>query len=162
MAMHLPELSRFDEKKNSSNTGQEHWPIEWIDRNHPDRVDIQDYISTVFLKTYGAKVNTFCDTLIGCRNTEGNWIAAVGHSLARNGRTFLEQYLDVPLENAIAAHVRVPVCRDHIVEVGNLASSHVGAARSLIIGMTRYLHEQGLTWVAWRDERGAKVGRVPH
>jgi len=149
MAMQCPAFSGPGTEGKFAQTRHDHYRAEWIGRDHPDRLSLQNYIAAVFLKNYGAQVHTFCDMLIGCRDTDGNWIAALGYSLARNGQTFLEQYLDAPLENAIAAHVRTPVCRQHIVEVGNLAASQVGAARVLIVGMTRYLREQGLIWVSF-------------
>lgn len=149
MAMQCPVFPSHGTENKPAEIHSDPYRAEWIGRGHPDRLSLQNFIAAVFLKNYGAYVRTFCDMLIGCRDTDGNWIAAMGYSLARNGQTFLEQYLDVPLENAIAAHVRTPVCRQNIVEVGNLAATHVGAARALIVGMTRYLHEQGLIWVAF-------------
>lgn len=137
----------------ASQTRRNH-PSAWISRDHPERESLQDFIAAAFFKTYGAHVRNFCDILVGCKDANGVWIAALGFTLAKNGRTFLEQYLDAPLENEIAAHVRVPVSRGHIVEVGNLASTHVGAARELIICMTRYLHQQGLSWVAFTATAG--------
>jgi len=126
----------------------------WVHKDHPDRESLQNFIATSFFKTYGAKVRYFCETLVGCKNADGEWIAALGFSLAKNGKTFLEQYLDAPLENEIAAHVKLPICRNHIVEVGNLAATHVGAGRELIICMTKYLHQQGLSWVAFTATAG--------
>jgi len=126
----------------------------WIGIDHPERESLQEFIAASFFKTYGAQIHFFLDMLVGCKNAEGEWIAALGFSLAQSGRTFLEQYLDVPLENAIAAQTRVPVCRDQIVEVGNLAASHVGAGRQLIVRMTRLLHDQGLSWVAFTATPG--------
>lgn len=154
MAMQLA-LSGPDEGMVSCpSEGKYAYRSDWITRDHPDRSSLQDFITAVFFRTYGAQVRNFCDTLVGCRNADGEWVAALGFSLAKNGKTFLEQYLDAPLENEIAAHVRVPVCRNHIVEVGNLAATHVGAARELIICMTRYLHQQGLSWVAFTATPG--------
>lgn len=127
---------------------------EWMGRDHPERQGLQEFIAASFFESYGAQVRFFLDMLVGCRTDDGEWIAALGFSLAQNGRTFLEQYLDVPLENAIAAQTRVPVCRDQIVEVGNLAATHVGAGRDLIVRMTRFLHDQGLSWVAFTATPG--------
>lgn len=126
----------------------------WVHKDHPDRESLQNFIAGSFFKTYGARVRYFCETLVGCKDADGEWVAALGFSLAKNGKTFLEQYLDAPLENEIAAHVKIPICRTHIVEVGNLAATHVGAGRELIICMTRYLHQQGLSWVAFTATAG--------
>lgn len=132
----------------------EAFTMEWVGPLHPERAGLQDFIADTFSKTHGAEVRQFCHTLVGCRDKEGKWIAALGFTLARDGKTFLEQYLDGPLESEIAARAGVPVSRHHIVEVGNLAATHAGAARELIICMTRHLYRQGLIWVAFTATRG--------
>lgn len=132
----------------------------WIDKNasflvrrikhgHPERASLEQFIADAFFRMHGARISHFCHTLIGCQNRAGEWIAALGLSLAKDGPTFLEQYVDSPLQDEISVRLQVPVARDTIVEVGNLASTHAGAARTLIIYMTRYLHSQGLEWVAF-------------
>lgn len=128
--------------------------IELIGPQHPRRASLQDFIADIFFKTYGAEVSHFCDTLVGCRGDGGRWVAALGFSLAKDGRTFLEQYLDAPLECEIASRTSVPVGRQGIVEVGNLAATHAGAAREMIAYMTRHLYQQGLLWVAFTATRG--------
>lgn len=125
------------------------WHVEYLGSQDEGRASLQAFIADAFFETYGAEINHFCNTLIGCRDADGRWIAALGFSLAGDGPTFLEQYLDAPLEREIAAHSRQEVGRHQVVEVGNLASSHAGAARALIVSMTRFLHSQGLHWVAF-------------
>lgn len=128
--------------------------IERVDRNHAARRQVQDYIAASFFDTYGAEVSHFCDALLGCRDEEGRWVAALGFSYARDGQTFLEQYLDAPLEREIALRTGSDVSRRHIVEVGNLAASHAGATRKLIACMTEYLYLQSMVWVAFTATRG--------
>ncbi len=113
------------------------------------RASLQGFIAAAFHKTYGAELSHFCDTLIGCRDEHGQWIAALGYTLAADGPLFLEQYLDGPLELEIGARAGHAIERRQIVEVGNLAAGHAGAARALIVSMTRLLHAQGLHWVAF-------------
>lgn len=128
--------------------------IEHVDRRHPERSSLQAYIASTFRDTYGAQVRHFCDTLVGCRTREGQWVAALGFTYAKDGKTFLEHYLDSPVECEIASRIRQPVSRRHIVEVGNLAAGHAGAARKLITCMTEYFYQQGLVWVAFTATRG--------
>jgi hypothetical protein len=114
------------------------------------RAPIESFITQAFLQTYGAQVSHFSDTLIGCRGADGEWIAALGYSLAASGPTFLEQYLDAPLEVEIGKRLGYPVARAQIVEVGNLAAtSHPGAARALIVRTTALLYHMGLHLVAF-------------
>lgn len=123
-----------------------------VEQFHADdigRADLESFIARAFMDSYGAEVSHFCDVLLGCRDGHGNWIAALGYTLAASGDTFLEQYLDAPIEVALGARIGHPVPRDEIVEVGNLASSHPGAARALIVSTTRLLHDLGLRWVAF-------------
>lgn len=127
--------------------------IKLIEPLDPERPALENFIAGVFFDMYGARVQHFCRTLVGCRDRDGKWIAALGLSLACNGPAFLEHYLDVPLQEGIAARTRQHVTRESIVEVGNLASTHAGAARALIFYMTRYLHQQELEWVAFTATR---------
>lgn len=128
--------------------------IERVDARDPERAGLQDYIGATFRDCYGAEVTHFCDHLAGCRDEDGNWVAALGFSFARDGATFLEQYLDSPLEQEIASRAKAAVDRACVVEVGNLAAGHAGAARRLIACMTDYLYHQGMVWVAFTATRG--------
>jgi hypothetical protein len=128
---------------------QERFQIEQFQHGQLGREELEAFIAATFRKTYGADVRNFCDVLLGCRDSNGQWIAALGYTLAIDSPTFLEHYLDAPLERALSVKLNSIVARDDIVEVGNLASSHAGAARSLIVATTRLLHSLGLRWVAF-------------
>jgi hypothetical protein len=123
--------------------------LEHFGPNDPGRTAIEDFIADAFLKTYGARINHFCDTLVGCRDEAGNWSAALGYSLAQDAPLFLEHYLDGPLEVELGVRLGLPVTRAQIVEVGNLAAVHAGAARELIVRTTHFLYEMGLQLVAF-------------
>lgn len=124
-------------------------PLEHFGPNDPGRAAIEAFIADAFLKTYGARISHFCDTLVGCRDDAGNWSAALGYSLAQDTPLFLEHYLDAPLEVEVGARLGQPVTRAQIVEVGNLAADHAGAARELIVRTTHFLYEMGLHVVAF-------------
>jgi hypothetical protein len=126
--------------------------FEWIDRSHPNRASVESFIATVFARRYGAQVRYFSDVIIGSRDEEGRWIAAVGFSALSHHSAYLENYLDQPVEYLIAASVRSGqlfrrVSRWDIVEVGNLAAIRAGAASALILHMTRYLYRRHFQWV---------------
>ena len=127
--------------------------LEWIAPGHAERPALEAFIAAEFARVYGARVQHFCRMLAGCRDACGRWVAALGYSLARDGRLFLEQYLDRPVEAGISALAGTPVARADIVEVGNLAGTSVGAARALIVFMTRHLYQQGLVWVTFTATR---------
>ena len=115
----------------------------------PGRAGIEAFIAQAFLATYGAHISHFCDVLVGCRGPDGAWIAALGYSLAQDAPLFLEHYLDAPVEVAIGQCVGQPVARAGIVEVGNLAPLHPGAARALIVSTTELLYGMGLELVTF-------------
>lgn len=125
------------------------YAVHYVAAGDPARAGLEAFIAAAFLKSYGAELSHFCDMLLGCHDEHGQWIAALGYSLAADGHLFLEQYLDAPLEQEIGARAGHAVERAQIVEVGNLAAGHPGAARALIVSMTRLLHSHGLHWVAF-------------
>jgi hypothetical protein len=123
--------------------------LERFERGVPGRAELESFIAAAFLDNYGARIDHFSDTLVGYRDAAGVWSAALGYSLAADGPVFLEHYLDGPIEREISQRLERPVARGEIVEVGNLAATHPGAARSLIIGTTTLLHALGLHVVAF-------------
>lgn len=76
-------------------------------------------------------------------------MAAVGIRLTSTGATFVERYLDEPLEVAVTRPAGSPVSRAQLVEVGNLAALSAGSARIMIIAVTWLLAARGLQWVAF-------------
>ncbi len=91
---------------------------------------------------------------------------ALGMKPADEGPLFLEQYLDVPIENAITARMGYPVARHAIVEIGNLAVTRPGAIRNAIAHCTHWLFEEGYEWVAFTGTRTlrhsfARLGLAP-
>jgi hypothetical protein len=85
-----------------------------------------------------------------------SWQAGAGYASAGTQVLFLEQYLDCPIERAIAAALGRPVARPGIVEVGNLAAVSAGMARVLIPQLARYLHRLGYKWVAFTATRALR------
>ncbi|WP_374582380.1 thermostable hemolysin [Pseudoduganella sp.] len=122
---------------------------ELFPRGAPGRDQLEAFIADSFRASYGAEVSHFCDMLLGVRDEAGRWVAALGYTPAALGPLFLEHYLDAPVEQAIGAHARSPVERSAVVEVGNLAALHPGAARALIISTTQLLNSLGLRWVVF-------------
>lgn len=114
--------------------------LELVPPGHPARPALEAFIGAQFARTYGARLAHFCHTLAGHRDAHGRWVAALGYTPASDDSLFLEQYLDLPVETAIAGHVGHPVARIDVVEVGNLAAIDAGAGRRLIVAMTRHLH----------------------
>ena len=132
--------------------------FDWIDRDHPDRESIQRFISDVFRERFGAQVQYFSDVLVGSRDADGQWNAAVGLSAINQRVAFLEQYLDRPVEQIISLmqsndpHSR-PVSRTDIVEFGYLAATRPGAVRALIMHLAPFLRARQVRWIVFTGTR---------
>lgn len=121
--------------------------LEILPPGHPDRPDLQQFIADAYARAYGARVRHFARTLVGLGNPGTRWTAAVGYTLAGTDPLYLEQYLDQPIEVAVTERTGVPVRRDQLVEVSNLAAAGTGAAREIIVRMTTMLNRLGRSWV---------------
>lgn len=108
-----------------------------------------DFIRRRFSLAHQARVSHFMPQLFGLQSEDGSLHGACGCRRADSGALFLERYLDVPIEQAIFERSGVRVERHQIVEVGNLAASGLGTARTLIVKLTRQLALQGFRWVTF-------------
>jgi len=127
--------------------------LQVVDRAHADRASLEHFIAENYEKAYAAHVTHYARHLVGLRNAGGAWTAGLGYTPAGRDALFVEQYLDQPAEDVIASILSVPVERDQIVEVGNLAASAPGAARHIIAAMTALLNELNRTWVVFTSTR---------
>lgn len=117
-----------------------------------ERNALQQFIHAVYDRQYAADIQHFMPVLLGLRESSGNYAAALGMRHAAEGELFLEHYLDQPVEEALMATVRAEpgeISRNSIIEVGNLAASHAGGTRWLIIALTAYLQGAGYDWVVF-------------
>jgi hypothetical protein len=108
-----------------------------------------DFIRRRFSLAHQARVSHFMPQLFGLQSEDGSLHGACGCRRADSGTLFLERYLDVSIEQAIFERSGVRVERHQIVEVGNLAASGLGTARTLIVKLTRQLALQGFRWVTF-------------
>jgi hypothetical protein len=113
------------------------------------RVEAEQFIRVCFRRMYGAEINNFMPTLMSLRDDDGDLFGVLGLRSARDGALFLEQYLDRPVEQILASKTNMPVDRDGLVEVGNLAAVGTGGGRCLITALTAYLFAAKNTWVVF-------------
>lgn len=66
-------------------------------------------------------------------------MAAAGVRFAEDQSLFLERYLDVPADQAVAEAFGRPVARDSIVEIGSLASDSPAASLQLFSALASWL-----------------------
>jgi hypothetical protein len=134
-----------------SDNGNKTYPtqIEMCAHYDSGRSEIERYIHLTFLQAYGADVKQFMPELMSLRSDAGQLMGALGLRRASDDLLFLEQYLERPVEQLLAAKTSSPVDRDGIVEVGNLAVSGAGGGRWLITALTAYLHASHEKWVVF-------------
>ncbi len=113
-----------------------------------DRAAVEAFISRCFAERFGCRLEAFMPRLFSLRNQAGEICGAYGLRSASR-KLFLEQYLDTPIENIIAARTGSKIERRSIVEVGHLSGTFPGAARAMIGLLTERLHHEGFEWVAF-------------
>jgi hypothetical protein len=105
----------------------------------PARARAEDFIRARFQDSYHADVRVFMPWLLGITNRDNALTAVIGFRPATAERLFLENYLDQSAEHSISAATGSPVCRNQIVEVGNLASTDTVSVRTLMIALVTLL-----------------------
>lgn len=130
--------------------------LEPMHTTHPQRKAFEAFIAERFSRAYGARLTHFLPHLLGVKDGLGNWQAAAGYAPAGVQPLFLEQYLDQPIEQALATAAGRPIVRNAIVEVGNLSAVSAGMARALIPQLARHLHRMGYRWVAFTATRALR------
>jgi hypothetical protein len=131
----------------SPHTPPAKYDLQCCSRDHPARSSLERFIVDGYMRAYGAYVVHFADVLVGLSLDPGEWSAAVGYTVAGRRPLFMEQYIDVPVEDLLTTVIGAPVLREDIVEVGNLVAAGSGAARRVIVHMTELLHDLGRSWV---------------
>ena len=110
------------------------------------RTEVEAFIADKFHTCHNARIDSFLPALLSMRCGQRH-TAALGINPARLGPLFLEQYLDHPVEQAVASVVRAPVSRESIVEIGNLVSTLSGATALLYLMLVATIHRSGYHWV---------------
>lgn len=132
----------------------------------PERRRVEAYIEAAYATAFNGKIRRHYPTLMSVQDGEGRIHGAVGFRLADEGALFLEQYLDEPIEAAIARRSGEAVDRAAVAEIGSLASESAGASLFLFLALARHLHQKGRTHAAATATRQlrrgfARVGFTP-
>lgn len=114
----------------------------------PRRQEAECFIRDIFARHYGAEVSAFAPNLMLIERHD-EVIAATGWRPASDERLFLERYLDMPIEQAMARLADQPVQRERIVEVGNLAAEKPGSSLHVVIELAEHLNRLGYEWVVF-------------
>lgn len=111
----------------------------------PERVRVEAFLDRAYARAFGGRIRSHYPTLMSLQDRAGRIHAAAGFRLAGQGQLFLEQYLDSPVEQALAPDRAGVARRDQIAEIGNLASDSRGASVFLFLALARHLDRQGCT-----------------
>jgi len=88
-------------------------------------------------------------TLLSFRDGGGDLRGVIGLRGAVPGELYLEQYLQRPVESAIAEATGAPVPRRQVVEVGNLAGANCRAAMRMVAALPAYLLARDYQWIVF-------------
>jgi len=126
-----------------------HLLLSTVPRHGTDRAELEAFVRAAFERRHAAQVHSFMPTLLGFHDAAGQLKGVVGLRAAADERLFLEQYLDVPVEQAVAAAVGREVPRRQIVEVGNLAGTNCRAAVRMVAQLPAYLATRDYRWIVF-------------
>ncbi|MDB5456146.1 MAG: hypothetical protein JWP92_1731 [Caulobacter sp.] len=136
---------RFDEARMRRFTGLAPKVISIHHLMRPERLRVEAYIEAAYVSAFNGVIRRHYPTLMSVQDGEGRIHAAVGFRFAARERLYLEQYLDEPVEAAIARKLGEPVRREGVAEIGNLGSGSVGASMFLFLALARHLDQNGCT-----------------
>ncbi len=122
--------------------------FELVEHCGADRAVVEAFIRARFASSYGCRIESFMPRLFSVRNRAGEICGAFGLRAAHEP-LFLEHYLDLPIEDAIASRLGASVDRQRIVEVGHFSGAFPGAVRAMIALLTERLHREACAWVAF-------------
>ena len=125
---------------------------ELVDINHPRRIEAEQFIARRFLDNHGARISAFMPILMVQFDSDDQICSALGIRSASDGPLFLEYYLDLPVEQAISRHLdseQLDLKREHIVEIGNLASIDRSASRQLFYRLAQQLASWDFEWAVF-------------
>lgn len=106
-------------------------------------------MAAAFKRRHEATVASFMPTLLSLRDSAGGLRGVVGLRPAASRALYLEQYLDRPVESAIASATGRAIGREQVVEVGNLAGVNCRAAIRMVALLPAYLLSLDYQWIVF-------------
>jgi len=117
-----------------------------VAKDAPCRNEVEAFIAAVFRVTYGATITEFMPTLLALRDANGILMAAFGMRKAAEEKLFLEQYIDIPIEQLLTEKLGKPIRREEVTCIGNLAVSNPRNAGVLIAHVIQHSLDIGIQW----------------
>ena len=123
-------------------------PYVLVEHGCQTRRTAERFIAQRFAEAFDAQIDAFMPRLFTVERPDGFVGGAFGLRSTRH-RLFVEHYLDVSIEQAIAMRTGALVDRRSIVEIGHFSGAAPGAMRALILLLIERLHREGFAWVAF-------------
>lgn len=118
-----------------------------------NRPEFEAFVQAAFRRSHAAEIHSFMPSLLGFRDSEQRLRGVLGLRAAASGSLFLEQYLDVPVETAIATATGFTLRRSDVVEVGNLAAGNCRNAVRMIAQLPTFLLARDYHWIVFTATR---------
>ena len=115
----------------------------------PERAELEAFVQSAFARKHDASVTSFMPTLLSFRDAGGALRGVIGLRSAAPKPLYLEQYLEQPVEAAIATATGQAVQRHQVVEVGNLAGANCRAAMRMVASLPGYLLARDYRWIVF-------------
>jgi len=120
-----------------------------VEAGSHERAELEAFVGDAFARKHEATVTSFMPTLLSFRDQAGALRGAVGLRGAGDHPLYLEQYLDQPVESAIAAAMGRPISRRQVVEVGNLAGANCRTAVRMVALLPAHLLLRDYQWIVF-------------
>lgn len=120
-----------------------------VQAGSPARTELEVFVAEAFRRRHDATVQSFMPTLLSFRDVGGGLRGVIGLRGAARHALYLEQYLEQPVEAAIAAATGQPVERREVVEVGNLAGSNCRTAMRMVALLPAHLLANDYRWIVF-------------
>jgi len=120
-----------------------------VEAGNPDRPELESFVGEAFKRKHDATVTSYLPTLLSFRDPAGSLRGVVGLRGAAGHRLYLEQYLEQPVESAIAAATGRSVRREQVVEVGNLAGTNCRSAVRMVALLPSHLLARDFQWIVF-------------
>ena len=117
--------------------------------SHQVRRDIENYIAGVFRHRFSARLDDFMPLLVILEKPDGEIAAALGIRFADQQTLFAEQYIHKEIDHVVLEQFNILDHREHIIEIGSLASTESGYARHLFLAMTKILTQWKFQWLTF-------------
>lgn len=123
--------------------------LELFGPSNPGHAALQAEIRNCYAHHFGARVEEFLPWLLRVTCREDRCRGVIGLRPAARERLYLEDYLDEPVEEAIASLVGHPVPRTAVVEIGQLAVESRRVVVPLFRELVPFLLQHGYGWVCF-------------